>query len=59
MGIKRKKEVCVYEGLEPFMSITIGDGGMVARGTEPDSELLTRWLGATCTLLPSILWLMV
>lgn len=47
------------QGMEPFMSIIIGDGGMVARGTEPDPELLTLWLGGTCTLLPSILWLML
>lgn len=38
------------QGMEPFMSISIEDGGVVARGTEPDSELLTPCLKPTCTL---------
>lgn len=43
------------------MSITTGDGEMVARGTEPDSELLIHWLGpiAPGTLLPSTLLFML
>lgn len=47
---KKKKERFVpsilIQGREPFTSITIRDGGMVAEGTEPDPVLLTGRLGA-------------
>lgn len=58
---KKKRDVSsiLSQGMDTFMSITSGDGGNVARGTEPGSELLTHCLGATCTLLPCILWLML
>lgn len=57
---KEKEKSCVQH-FEPFMSTTTGDGGILARGTEPDSELLTHCLGpiAPCTLLPRTLLFML
>lgn len=45
---KRSVPSILTQDREPFTSITIGDGGIVAGGTEPDPAFLTHWLGCTC-----------
>lgn len=55
-GGKRSVPSILTQDREPFTSITMGDGGIVAGGTEPDPAFLTHWLGCTYSLLPSTLF---